>query len=62
LTDWQRSLKSARQATRPRSVCGYSRGASCAVSQKALRSKPFNTSSVKNQRFLPPSPQRGRLC
>ena len=61
LTDWQRAKKRQRQATRPRSVYRYSRGESCAVSQNALRSKPFYPSSVKNQRFLPPSPQGGRL-
>ena len=41
LTDWQRKKKPPRQATRPRSVCGYSRGERCEVSQNALRSKDF---------------------
>ena len=41
LTDCQRSLKPSRQSTRPRSVCGYSRGSSCEVSQNTLRSKLF---------------------
>ena len=46
LTDWQRSKNPSRQATRPRSVCGYSSGERCAVSQNALRSKPFFNPSV----------------
>ena len=38
----QRSLKAPRQTTRPRSVCGYSSGASCAVRQNALLYKDFS--------------------
>ena len=37
----QRSKESQRQATRTRSVCGYSRGSSCAVRQNTLCCKLF---------------------
>ena len=41
LTSWQRSRKTSRQATRSRRCTQVLQGASCAVSQKALRSKTF---------------------
>jgi len=41
----------------PVGVHRYGKARVCAASQNALHSKIFYPTSVKNQRFLPPSPQ-----
>jgi len=57
LTDWQRSRKSARQVTRPRRRTDGTVEGALRSKSKYLAQQAFHPSSVKNQRFLPPSPE-----